>query len=638
MALYPRIEQEQFTPYTASDGSTVTPGRFYIRIYDDASGQAATPSNMAVTYTRDANGSITQATEVLNGQSLLIYDGVVSSSGPTTYYVNFYINSYGAGTGGGTGGEVKITEIQVVNKADKNGFNATVTTIASGTFLPFRYFIDNIELPQTFSGLSYGNHTFKVIDAGGNEDTLTFYVPKVYDILVSTPAREVAPGKVSNWNAAFNPILFTYQRRDFNITSVENNAGRCVFHTQESLVGLNEADTVYVNAGPYQGTFTVLLASINSFMTAGPFSSDATGFMNSDTLRPYYKVNTEITYFDRDKNSFVTKNYFHSPNPSTGKTIADLSGVLRSIVRAKDDSQYNQININDTNLSNSYTVRYREVYDGFTGDWFSAGQAFYVTYSAMQVQSPFGGNIGQFVPFTGGSSARFVTDFKEPCYSLGYPFDLGFIYSDLMADGTFYMTIGKLDINRSAIAVPNNYQLQKGYGLNRFLFNQNYEDNVWYLKVNMIWDNGSKVTEDKIIRIDRAIDVNSVYVRWIGYSGSWEYYRFVWNQEATLNVQNSVTVSRYEYDYQNSQGTEETISREAAKGIKVFAEDLSVSDIKGMESLKVSPKVQWLASKSPMKWQTVIVATGSTTEYETQLGTYAYQLAFTLPAINVQTQ
>ena len=69
-----------------------------------------------------------------------------------------------------------------------------------------------------------------------------------------------------------------------------------------------------------------------------------------------------------------------------------------------------------------------------------------------------------------------------------------------------------------------------------------------------------------------------------------------------------------------------------------MAEDLSVNDIKGLQSIKYSPKVQMLVNKNPVKWQTIVLNTATFAEYETLNSQAPFSVTFNLPSINIQTQ
>ncbi len=648
MALFVNVNYQYDAPvYNPSINGYETFGTITFDVMDDTTNQPADGNGLQVLYTElDNNFSHGQYTATIYGTSQVIYPyQVLRSTGYQTSSITVTVDQYiQPGGASGPGGGPAITDVLVLIPAHIGGGVGLVLIKATNDNMSnLQYIIDVTTVNPRFFGLTAGLHVIKVVDRLSlKQATLNFIMPEDEPFLVGRPVKEILPGFDSCWNAAFNPVVFTYQRRDFKVTDVQNDDGHACIYTREAVIGLQKGDEVYLEAMPYLGLFKVLSATDTTVTLDTKFDKAATGFMNSDTLRPYFKVVSQLTYTDPETGTLRHSEYRHSPNPRNGRVEADYSGVLRSLVSPQSLSNYDKINYNDQNLCASYTISYREDWEGLADDrWFGVDGTYYVTYSAMQVQAAGGGNMAPFVPYSEGSQARFITDFKEPAYSVGYPFDIGFIYSELLGEHGYYLHITMLDINRRTLGDPVTRDLKKQVGLNRLLLSaDSYHDNCWYLRINVRRNGASgpiQVTEDKVIRIDRAIDVNSVYLRWIGYNGSWEYYRFVWNQEMSLNVQNPVTVKRYVYDYENTQGAEDTISKEAAAGIKVFAEDLSVADIRGLQSLKTSPKVQWLASRNPLQWQTVIVATGSTVEYETQMGTYAYQLQFTLPGVVVQT-
>ncbi|HJP63205.1 MAG TPA: hypothetical protein VJ844_07160, partial [Mucilaginibacter sp.] len=203
----------------------------------------------------------------------------------------------------------------------------------------------------------------------------------------------------------------------------------------------------------------------------------------------------------------------------------------------------------------------------------------------------------------------------------------------LNQDGSKFIISGQL---QSDSALPA--QL----GLNRLLINSSFPAEAFYFTITLKYDDEDgasfPVTQTQTIRIDDAVDENSVYLRWIGLTGSWNYYRFVYNQEISLDVQNATIIKNYVSDWENQQGIEEVIAKDAGQKMKVMAEDISVNDIKGLQSIKYSPKVQVLVNKTPVKWQTIVINTATYSEYETLNGQAPFSITFNMPSINIQTQ
>ena len=89
------------------------------------------------------------------------------------------------------------------------------------------------------------------------------------------------------------------------------------------------------------------------------------GFININSILPYYQVRTQITYQDAISGQQSTIVSTNRPNGS-GLVVADISNFLQSLLRAKDDSDFTQLNYRDKNLSASYQVAYAEYWDGQT--------------------------------------------------------------------------------------------------------------------------------------------------------------------------------------------------------------------------------------------------------------------------------
>jgi hypothetical protein len=435
----------------------------------------------------------------------------------------------------------------------------------------------------------------------------------------------------------------------------------------------------YINTTAYKGVYEVLNADTQGKLLLNvPYTSTATGFMNINLLRPYYQVRTQITFVDAltGQQSSITST--NRPN-NTGVIKADLSNFLQSLLRAKDGSNFTQINYRDNNLSASYQLAYAEYWDGklTTGETLSyntISDPYYVVYAAKQLGERYSGNLAAYVPFKtvvdNSQLAKWVTDFTEPAYSNGYPFDIGFIYGDDLVGLQLYCELTPLDINRNSLSGEaqsttllnedgswllnqdgsklviagegtTSFPVPAQLGLNRLRINNAFGPEAYYFNLTLKYDDEHgthNVTQTQTVRIDDAIDEQSVYLRWIGLSGSWNYFRFVYNQEVSLDVQNAVIIKNYVFDWENQDSIEEVIGKSAGQKIKVMAEDLSVADIKGLQSIKYSPKVQMLVSKNPVKWQTIVINTATYSEYETLNSQAPFSVMFNLPGINIQTQ
>lgn len=682
----------------------------YILLTDSVTGQPTNGNNSVVTYTMDINGITTTLESTISGQSASIYSGPISGNG---FFTSFNIIKVGPPPPPAP--PVSVCDLQInyiaINKAESapGAADGQVTINATSGYGPITYSNDagvTYQSSPTFSGLTGGLALFMAKDNNPLECTATGQatIPVLSSLLITDPSVTLTGNNISRWNAAFNPVIFTYQRKDFEVSAItaDTLTGNAVITVNCDITPIADAITaynkavanaemlgvvlintnpvyIYLNAGNYNGVFNVISAvGANQLLLNTPFTSVATGFVNINLLRPFYQVRTQITYSDPltgQANTIISTN---RPD-GTGLVKADLSNFLQSLLRAKDDSNFTEINYRDSNLSASYQVAYAEYWDGkLSGNqaltYIPVAHPYYVLYAAKQLGETYGGNLAAYVPFKNVTDssllAKWVTDFSEPAYSNGYPFDIGFIYSDDLLGLQLFCQLTPLDINRKPIGnspqssyILNedgswllnqdsskliiakqsivNTPLPAQLGLNRLRIDDIFDDNVHYFTLALAYADGDTnhiVTQTQTVRVDDAVDEQSVYLRWIGLKGSWNYYHFVFNQEISLDVQNATIIKNYVSDWANQNSIEEVISKSAGQKMKVMAEDLSVQDIKGLQAIKYSPKVQMLVNKNPVKWQTVVLNTATFSEYETQNGQAPFSVTFNLPSINIQTQ
>jgi hypothetical protein len=677
------------TSTPGNGGYIYVTGTIYIKLTDE-NGMYVNGNGIIVTVQKNADGQLTTEQYAVPGQSLAIYSGTINRSANGQVFDSVSYTVLGTSPAAAVGTSPAVCDAAIssvtINQKESNpgAADAQITVNASSSNGPIQYSIDfvNYQVLPTFSNLAGGAYNAYIKDANGCAASYPFDVDTVKNLLVSDPSVAIGGGNISRWSAAFNPIVFTYQRKDFSIVNIFNSsiAPGTQFAINADTSSIKTGDFIYINAGAYKGVYTVSTPLTNGVIISTPFISAGsnTGFANCNSLQKYYNVVTQITYQDQNGSTQTVK-ATNRPD-TTGLIKADLSNFLQSLLRATDGSDYTQTNYLDTNLSATYQIAYQENWTDAQNNpqssaFITVGDPFHITYSAKQLGDQYGGNMAAYVPFRSvintNQLAKWVTDFAEPAYSIGYPFDIGFIYSDDLIGLNLYYELIMLDANRKPLSgTPGTVYLlnedgtyllnqdngrfiltQYGateslalnqVGLNRLKINIGFPREAYYFSLSLKYKDDSEteytITQTQTIRIDDAVDDQSVYLRWIGLSGSWNYYRFVYNQEVTLDVQNAVIIKNFVSDWENQQGIEEVISKSAGQKMKVMAEDLSVPDIKGLQAIKYSPKVQMLVNRNPIKWQTVVLNSATFTEYETRSGQYAFSVTFNMPSINIQTQ
>ncbi|MFI5159136.1 MAG: hypothetical protein ACHQF4_09745, partial [Sphingobacteriales bacterium] len=302
-------------------------GEVYITLYDASSGQPANGNNVVVSYEENINGSVADGQATIAGQSAAIYTGLISDTDPSRFYfTKFQITNIGTIPNPQppvNACDLLINSINVDNPESAPGAaDGQITIIARSSYGPVNYSLDNVNFQASpiFTNLTGGVKTGYVTDANGCTANSVTTVPIQSNLLVSDPSITLTGGNVSRWSAAFNPIVFTYQRKDFEVTSitldtVSGNAAVSVncdtTAIKNAIISNNQAIAnaaalnvvltnispvyVYLNAGSYTGTFQVLSVSgSGSLVINTPHIANATGFANINLLRPYYQVRTQI--------------------------------------------------------------------------------------------------------------------------------------------------------------------------------------------------------------------------------------------------------------------------------------------------------------------------------------------------------
>lgn len=538
----------QLYPTSTVGGSQY--GIWVISIYDDE-GNLTDGNNIRVYY-RNTITNVVSSIQV-GGQSVNIYNGLVQQDG--TVIASFELTGQidpappGPPPVNPSQPDLVINSIVITQKADSGGNNGKVTINAYSSQQPLYYAIDNPEVifpSGTDITVTAGNHIAYVTDSASNQVTQPFNVPKVDSILVSDPSMTQG-GLVSRWNAAFNPIVFTYQRKDFAVTNIVqwSTTLKPQIYIDSDLTNLTVGDFVYLEAGMlngdilYKGTYRIADFNAYSIIIDADFVTPdtVTGFANIDSLRPYYKVITRIKYVDPSTGRFNT---IDSTNrPISGVTRADISNMLQSILQPQPDkSDYTAINYRDTGLAASYTISYAETWEGNTPEFSDIDTPFYVTFAAGQLQQITGVNMFEFVTQPGGTQlARWLTDFIEPSYSVGFPFDLPFIYSEQIAGRQVYYRITALDINRQPLGDTEytsfllnedssfilnqdqskliiarqqlvNTPIVEHVGINRLLIDQDFGQMCYFLKVGLYYTNNGAVSQFTVSNHEDQSDSN----------------------------------------------------------------------------------------------------------------------------------
>lgn len=280
--------------------------------------------------------------------------------------------------------------------------------------------------------------------------------------LQGKPERAVTGFSNSRWNAAFVPVVFQLQRRDFTVigASIDGLGYAVIYTTGASGVTVNSY--VYVNASPYVGTFRVRAASGTAVTIDTPYAGFCIGFMNSDKAKPGYTV--ELRILRLQGTTWVEHSVKRGSPAPDGIAKLDVSKRLRSLVAAVNTFDYVPVNKADANAGGKFAIQYREVWAGSIPAWsaFSITLIFYFVNAAKQIQEKYGAVMGEHTPFfhlTNNCDARFLNPEAELSVWPDYPFDLSFIYSEKIAPYNITRKQSNLDINKQLIGATTSVAL-----------------------------------------------------------------------------------------------------------------------------------------------------------------------------------
>lgn len=313
--------------------------------------------------------------------------------------------------------------------------------------------------------------------------------------IIEYPQRNVNDNTqfISRWSAVHHEMTFKMQRKDFSITFLvdpsDNSRMKCLAKLpQGSMVTsvVIVGDVLYLeNSLGESGIFEVLQVDAAGYFyvaIVNTFTASGSGFGNTYARKNYY-IKTKI-YVVNEFNQYVLAG--ESVNKANDKGVAevDVSSFLKAHVDYLNDFDYSLLNDKDLSLGGAYNIVYSENWEGFEGEFSGLSQTelrFYVN-SAKQIQDLYGQNMGEYVPFyfetpsAAYPESKFLSDFESPTYFPGFPFSLGFIYSEYLIGIETNKLEEQFDVNGNSVAAASSLKLEnvKAQNVNRLTVEGSY--------------------------------------------------------------------------------------------------------------------------------------------------------------------
>jgi hypothetical protein len=274
--------------------------------------------------------------------------------------------------------------------------------------------------------------------------------------LIAKPERVVPGFSASRWNAAFNPVVFTFRRRDITVTGAAANAqGKLIAYLNATPTGVRVGQYVYIEAAPYVGSFKVLSVAGTTVTLDTSFTVNATGHLNSDAYRTGHQVEVRVLYVVGTQWQVYSVKYA-SCDP-TGIARIDVSKRIQPLLKFINAHTYTGVNTTDASAGGKFNIQYREVWlSNLNPAWssFTNAMTHYFVRAVKQIQQQYGSVMGEhstFFPAAQDCNARFLVPAAEVSYWPGFPFDLSFIYSEKIAPYDVSRKQNNLDLNKQLI-------------------------------------------------------------------------------------------------------------------------------------------------------------------------------------------
>jgi hypothetical protein len=469
-----------------------------------------------------------------------------------------------------------------------------------------------------------------------------------------------------NWVAVNGGVPYTYAPLNpGNYIAYAKDVNGCTANIPFGI----ESFTNPISGGFNGGLPQVEVSPGNVSRWSAAFNPVVLNFNNTpDPAKKNFRIEIEIT----SQQGIVTGSW--SPDIN-GKTRCDISAFLQGLVNAKDDFKYDVLNYRDINRAASYTIRYREIWDGDNSVWYYAPQPLYVTFSAKQLGDKYGGNMAEYVPFLNEPNpdykAKFLTLFEEPTAWSGLPYDNSFILSEnivntpvklrtmsldinkkpyggatfgyLLNNDAGYILgsdLGKLIIQQGSLPEVSNDGIFEQLGINRLMLAGAPGVGVEYFQIQLYTgaDNAPNfITQPLIIKVEKPCIDPYIYIKWLNTLGGWDYWRFGYDQVTQLNTSDVLSVDRNVFDWSADDTIADTISKSGVNRIS-FGAVVPTNKVNGLTGLHTSVKIQMLVNLNPYKWHTVKLNTGSFDIKRAKTNFSELRFTLSLPEINIQSQ
>lgn len=500
-----------------------------------------------------------------------------------------------------------------VSKTDETGedYNdGTAIVFGSSAFPPIDVSLDGVNWlpsPQIYEGLAPNNYTAYARDDNGCSDAKAFAIEQFDNPIDGgyeggLPQVEIPGGNISRWNAAFNPIVISFQN---NIDESKKN-----FHYEVEIT--STSGVIVGNYTPNKEGFT--RCDISGYLKT---------LVNANDNFKYDVLN----WRDLDRSASFTIRY--------RQVWDDGEGIWYSAPQP---------------LYVTYSAKQ-------LGDKYGGNMAEYVTFFEDPNPDHWAKWLTDFdtptawdgLPFDNSfilSEYLVTKEIKLRTISLdvnGNPIGAGELNSFILNNDNGYVLgedLSRLIIQKGSLPVLEDDDILDGLGINRLMLAGSPSPGVKYFQIQLYSGSDAApkyITQPLNIKIEKPCKGPKVYIKWLNTLGGWDYWLFEKDNITSISTANDIQIDRNVFDWENADTIADLIKKSAAKRINIGA-TVSMDDAAALEGIYTSIKVMMMTSLQPIKWQTVIVNNGTFETNRAKLAFLTMKFAINLPEINIQQQ
>jgi hypothetical protein len=497
-------------------------------------------------------------------------------------------------------------------------------------------------------------------------------------IIIKRPDRvhDLNPNYITRWSSNREPYIFYIKRIDLNV-QVQNLNGYCLLIPADPITyGLQDPQSANLppvsnvvlstgitlctaiggdiwNVNTYTGRVTIVLANGN-MQTDIPFvfgMSSVGAYINWNEYKQAHKTWLKITgYLPSIQNTEVIAEISGSGD-KTGAVRFDIRTLLEHRMENVNKCTFTSI----TQLEYSgwlyFTINYKETYTEF-GTFYDLPYSvaelenwngtnlplrYYAVNGSKYLLSKYGQNYADYEPQrVAGIYAKFLTNFVNPVYFVGYPFSLTYIRSKTIVDYVYTREEDELDLN--GLILNHNDTSITGkipIGLHQLTLKGNYTNNVtqvdvWlesgalasnnYVEDDYVQNNYTtettggtapvfRITEKKRVLINRECRKNPIYLMWKNILGGWDFWLFDKVNETNFTAKQTGTYTVNVDNIDRQTYREKIISANQSKKY-LLGDTVKAEQVEALAQIELSPQVYMLWDSTKLTTDPVVAWLG----------------------------